>query len=172
MMTLNMLKANSRRDMAFAKMRKLTEAERFHRKHSTPSVGCWNWAGSRDREGYGRFKGTLEVLAHRVAWQLANGAIPSGLYVLHQCDNTSCVRPDHLFLGTCADNVHDMQRKGRKPDQSGEAHPRARLSVADVLEIRRLRPGVTMVALARRFRVGVSTIGHIASGRAWKSVEG
>lgn len=80
------------------------------------SGSCWVWLRSRSggRMGYGRvqFRGRLEV-AHRVAWTLAIGPIPEGLFVLHKCDNPPCVRPDHLFLGTAQDNSRDRDEKGR-----------------------------------------------------------
>jgi len=68
----------------------------------------------RDRQGYGRKKvGSRTVLAHRHAWELANGLVPEGLCVLHRCDNPPCINPDHLFLGTRADNNADRDAKGR-----------------------------------------------------------
>jgi hypothetical protein len=80
------------------------------------SDGCWEWTGACFKcGGYGQF--TIEhgqqVRAHRHSWELHNGPIPKGLWVLHRCDNPKCVRPDHLFLGTCTDNARDMMAKGR-----------------------------------------------------------
>ena len=76
--------------------------------------GCWLWTASRRRDGYGYISvyGMMSA-AHRVAWRLSYGDIPPGLFVLHHCDNKVCVRPDHLFLGTQKDNVHDAISKGR-----------------------------------------------------------
>lgn len=91
-------------------------AERV-RKYSSPANdrGCIEWLGSRDENGYGRVHcGGTPRLAHRVAWELENGPIPSGLCVLHGCDNPPCINPSHMFLGTQADNMRDMVKKGRQ----------------------------------------------------------
>ena len=76
---------------------------------------CWIYKGSHGTGNlYGQFRiRGKELRAHRLAWQFAFGPIPKGLNVLHSCDNPPCVRPDHLFLGTQLDNIHDMMRKGR-----------------------------------------------------------
>jgi hypothetical protein len=89
----------------------------------TNADGCWEWTRARFPSGYGKMQlegGSRKVPgsrklegAHRLAWTLTHGEIPDGLWVLHKCDNRPCCRPDHLFLGTCADNVRDMVAKGR-----------------------------------------------------------
>lgn len=76
--------------------------------------GCWRWTGPLHAFGYGLiWRGGNNVGAHRISWEIHVGPIPDGLFVLHRCDNPPCVRPDHLFLGTQADNIHDMVAKGR-----------------------------------------------------------
>ena len=90
--------------------------ERFENKFiPVTESGCWLWLGCVQPKGYGDFfvhKG-LHQLAHRISWQLYIGEIPDDLCILHKCDIPSCVRPDHLFLGTRIDNNEDMIAKGR-----------------------------------------------------------
>jgi hypothetical protein len=86
---------------------------------------CWEWRGSKSKYGHGQFQYTtapnvrVRVGAHRFSWELANGPVPDGLWVLHHCDNPPCVRPDHLFLGTHKDNMADMKAKGRGRKKTG-----------------------------------------------------
>lgn len=87
---------------------------RFWRHASVSPDGCWLWLGYRDRKGYGRLNiRGVPVLAHRFSWRLHHGSDPGSLLVLHHCDTPACINPEHLFLGTAADNTADMIAKGR-----------------------------------------------------------
>jgi hypothetical protein len=75
---------------------------------------CWIWLGSYNENGYGVFHYDKKLkLAHRFSYEFYKGEIPKGLFVCHSCDNTACVNPDHLWLGTQEDNMNDMIAKGR-----------------------------------------------------------
>ncbi|MGH7723424.1 MAG: HNH endonuclease [Candidatus Dormibacteria bacterium] len=93
----------------------LTAVERFNR-YFIRGDGCWEWIGGCTANGYGNFKvDGRQVGAHRFAWEQVHGEpVPTGLEVCHTCDNPSCVRGDHLFLGTTQDNAVDRQAKGRR----------------------------------------------------------
>ena len=134
---------------------------------------CWPWMGARTERGYGRFGlGGKNRHAHRVAWELTYGPIPAGLWVLHHCDNPACVHPDHLFLGTHADNMADMSSKRRQakqhPNLRGELNGATKLTRSDVVTIREvLAAGGRSSELARRFGVSRRAISLIASRTTW-----
>jgi hypothetical protein len=90
----------------------MTPGDAFERRVDR-SGSCHVWLAGL-RNGYGRFKHKgVERYAHRWAWEQAYGPIPPGMMVLHRCDNPPCVRLEHLFLGTHADNMRDASEKGR-----------------------------------------------------------
>lgn len=132
---------------------------------------CWMWCGGRTLKGYGQFEvdGTM-VGAHRFAWELTNGTIPTSLYVLHKCDNPSCVRPPHLFLGTAKTNRQDMITKGRGNWPKGEDHPMAVLTADIVREIRAryIRGVISQQTLADEFNTTQARISAIVLGQSWR----
>ncbi len=136
-----------------------------------PFSGCWLWLGATTNFGHGHFRlpGRIQELAHRVSWMLNVGDIPKGMFVLHKCDVPSCVNPDHLFIGTQADNISDMTRKGRgrKMFVKGHAALNAKLTVDQVKEIKaRITP---RKMLAAKFGVSIHTIDS-ARYSNWKHV--
>jgi hypothetical protein len=79
-----------------------------------PDTGCWLWCGIWNHRGYGRIGVTGRTRkAHRLAYELAYGPIPKGLWVLHYCDTPQCIFPEHLWLGNCSDNNKDAGKKRR-----------------------------------------------------------
>lgn len=108
--------------------------------------------------------------AHRLAWTLAYGPIPTGLWVLHHCDNPPCCEPTHLFLGTNKDNSADRARKGRNPVRRGEANGNHRLTAEQVREIRLLAGQTPQTELARTYGVSLITVNRIVHRRRWASV--
>lgn len=132
---------------------------------------CWEWTAGTCRTGYGKVRGSGRMLmtAHRVAYQMASGPIPVGLFACHRCDNRRCVRPDHLFLGTAAENTADMKNKGRMRPNIGILSPSAKFSEADVMEVRRMyASGSTPTAIAKQRNMNRETVYSIVYRRAWR----
>jgi hypothetical protein len=166
-----------------------------------PHLGpCWVWTGAKQRKGYGKFGMSAGgwTLAHRWAWVNAAGLIPSETpFVLHRCDNPSCVRFEHLFLGDATTNARDMALKGRCNTPTGADHwtrhhperiargdrtppeRRARgerngFAVASdsiVREIRRRHAArEPQSVIASSLGLGRTTVNHIVHRRTWKHV--
>ena len=115
-------------------------------------------------------------MAYREMYVAVNGPIPEGLSALHRCNNTTCVKPhpDHVYLGTQLDNIHDAIEAGthRKPPRYiGESHPNAKLTSEQVADIRSRHAagGVSFAALGREFGVSGRMASYIVHGRSWSS---
>jgi len=144
----------------------------------TKTRDCWNWNGGLFSNGYGQFRvGTKKVKAHRFSWIINGGFLPDKYILLHKCDNSRCVRPDHLFLGTHRDNSFDRDRKGRaarnnlKP-QKGEKNGAAKIDEATVKSIRHIREvyGFSFRTLALAFSISQSQIANIIHRRVWRHI--
>jgi hypothetical protein len=155
-----------------------TLAERFWAKvqKSRERGGCWVWTANttKDRQGNKRYglinagrRGEGMLYAHRVSWELHYGPILEDMYVLHHCDNPSCVRPSHLFLGDQTSNMKDMVAKGRQGRTGPKAGAGAKSSLTDEqLHALRVSAAVhTTSELARQFGVSITTVQNILTGR-------
>jgi hypothetical protein len=135
--------------------------------------GCWTWIGLLDNDGYGRAKIThngkrLQGRAHRISWLIHNGPIPDGMHVLHACDQTSCVRPGHLFLGTIADNNADRDAKGRQA--RGERCSLTKYTAELVQKLRQeyVPRKMSCTKLAAKYGLSASNVETIIRRRTWK----
>lgn len=124
---------------------------------------CWNWTAGVFHDGYPAFQAESKKTyrGHRWLWTQENGPIPEGLVVRHKCDNRRCVRMDHLELGTPNDNVRDRETRNRT--SKGETHRSAKLTDAQVTEIREayMYTLLTQKELAARYGVSRSHIGNL-----------
>jgi len=135
--------------------------------------GCWLWRGQKSGKGYGGFsRGHRKpiFLAHRLSWELHFGSIPDGLYVCHACDVPACVNPDHLFLGTPADNLADMISKGR--GTFGERSQASVLTEDTVMVARALHAGgATSKEISAELGVNYRTIHDAIRGKTWRHLD-
>lgn len=153
-----------------------------------PHLGqCWNWIGTKRGKGYGSFRQSVMLSAHRVSWILHHGFIETGKHVLHRCDNTECVNPSHLWLGTNSENAQDCSRKGRTNRASGNKngqrlHPErtargerqgsSKLTDSRVVDIRsKYDLGRTARELAYEFGVSKSSIERVLNRSSWRHVK-
>ena len=150
--------------------RQLTSESLFW-KHIQKTETCWLWTGAQINMHYGllTFK-QRNYLAHRFSWILHYGPIPQGLQVLHDCDHPLCCRPNHLFLGTQADNMADMARKGRHWMRQPSNMYRLKLNAEAIKVICFLKGQKTQKALAKAYKVHQSHICKIQSRKRWTSL--
>lgn len=130
---------------------------------------CWLWVGKVSNKGYGVVHiGQKVASAHRVSYEIEKGLISEGLEIRHTCDTPLCVNPDHLLIGTHADNMHDMVERNRS--KRGEAQRVAKLTEAQVIAIRleykETKP--TYSILAEKYNVSISAILAVVRGLSWK----
>ena len=151
-----------------------TPRDRFWSK-VTKTDSCWLWRGSRWKNGYGEaYVAGKRKRAHRVAWELTNGTIPIDMLVCHKCDVKLCVNPDHLYVGTVADNNRDMIERRQhgmftKPDAYRGKSRVSKLTWRAVRAIReKLNAGKDCADLAKEHSVHISTIQCIRRCRTWK----
>lgn len=142
--------------------------ERFWAKVAK-TAACWLWTGAHggSHAAYGVFGPThaTQVYAHRYSWELAYGPLPPGALVLHRCDTPACVRPDHLFSGTVADNIADKVQKGRQ--QRGERAGGARLTNAQAAALRADASGMTGVQLSDKYGISRASVSRILNRRRY-----
>lgn len=146
--------------------------DRFLEKISLPKQlhDCWEWNASTGSHGYGQLMmpGNKPITSHCFSYKHFIGPIPTGLHVLHSCDNRKCVNPSHLFLGTNNDNIQDRVNKGRS------VKAMAKLSEDDVREMRRLYnvDDVPVSVLAQQFGIKPRTVYDVIKYVTWKHLNG
>src|SRR3990167_4964367 len=149
------------------------DLKRFWRNVSK-SKFCWNWVGlvnshpNKGGYGYMTFGGHRKLKSHRLSWEIHRGKIPKEMCVLHHCDNRRCVNPNHLFLGTQADNLTDRLKKCKYA--VGENHPSSKFTESQVKEMIRLYRivGWTAKIVGKFFGTSEAYIWNLMNGRAWK----
>lgn len=148
---------------------------RFRRKFEEGTKEeCWEWFGGKNGKGYGFIqqggKGSPNLLAHRLSYRIYKGPIPDGFNVLHNCDNPSCVNPNHLRAGTQSENIIESYAKGRKILPSpgkGEDNPRSKLTLEQAKFIK-ANPQMRLIDLAREYGLSLNCIRGVRIGRTWK----
>ena len=130
--------------------------------------GCVLFTGHRNHDGYGRIRlNSKLVFVHREVYKEHHGEIPANMCVCHTCDTPNCINPNHLFLGTHADNMRDRAKKGRY-ELEGTKNPSAKLIESDILSIRALLDsGFPYKHIAATYKVSVGLLEQIKSRRAW-----
>jgi hypothetical protein len=169
----------------------------FLSKVKISNTGCWEWQYTTNNKGYGQYRENgKRYFCHRYVYEKLKEKITNGLWVLHKCDNPKCCNPDHLFLGTHADNMRDMVNKGRALTGSrnpsvkypeklaygrrngnythpecrphGETHGQAKLKEIDVINIKRLiEDGYRISDITKKYKVSHQTISAIKTSRKW-----
>lgn len=148
-----------------------TIIERFEEKIiPEPNSGCWLWLGSIRGSNYGQFSyKKKQYYAHRISYEIYCEPILKDKNVLHKCDTSMCVNPDHLFLGSQYENMQDMNRKKRHGSNSkkisGEKHPNAKLNRKQVEMIREDKR--TYMTIAKEYGISRSQVCVIKHNKGW-----
>ena len=155
----------------------MTIRNRFEAKYVKVSSGCWEWIAGRTEDGYGYFRdGKRGVRAHRFSYELYIGKIPDGMLVLHRCNNRKCVNPEHIYIGTQAENIRDSIAAGTHcsvlhEDRRGQMASLSKLDNDDVVHIKTmLKNGIKQWLIAWVYQVRRSTIGNINTGYSWSHI--
>lgn len=136
--------------------------------------GCMIWTGVIGNCGYGQLQLLSKkfIRAHRMSYKYFKGDLGTDMLVCHTCDNKKCVAPEHLFLGTPAENMTDMINKNRSRKVKGNCHYMSKINEDDVLKIRNLKKsGKTYLEISKIFNVHMQTIASIIQGRSWSHVK-
>lgn len=150
------------------------QAKRFLDRIKVAEDGCWNFSDIQDHTGYGKFCSLGKTWrAHRwIMWHLGEIDYLDKRCILHNCDNRSCVNPDHLRLGDRYDNAQDIKLRNRthliRDPKLGSRNPQSKLNEEDVLSIRdRINAGEKGIDLASEYKVSKTTISEIKSRKIW-----
>lgn len=144
-----------------------------HRIQRCGEDDCWPWIGGTTTAGYGHsHRNSKHFYSHRAAYECAHGEdTAKGFVVRHSCDNPPCCNPRHLLLGTNLDNCLDAWERGLMRPAQGERHGKAKLSEAQVLELRELHHnGAKISSLAREFCVRHGTVWAAIFGKSWRHI--
>lgn len=156
-------------------MKKQTLEERFWPKviKLFGMNSCFEWVAAKDRAGYGSIGLNGKVIsAHRASWIIHNGPIPNGGWVLHKCDNPSCVRPSHLFIGNHKSNMKDKVSKSRQHHPSGSKNGRTKLADMDVIQIRIDHSnGKSTTEIAKEKGIHRHSAWMIVTNKSWKHIK-
>lgn len=148
----------------------LSIIDRFTQKTKlNEETGCVEWIGCKIPKGYGQFVSEgISYRAHRFSYQYYIGEIPNNLFVLHKCDNPSCVNPSHLFLGTNDDNMQDMVNKKRSVHRYGEQNPSAKITEELAIEVKRMIDlNKKQKDIANTLNISSHIVSNIKRGVSW-----